>query len=283
MSPRPHTVQSVERALDVLEALSAAGEMGVTELARQIGLHVATVHNLLRTLSARQYLLNTGGRYRLGPAAASLASRWDPLQALPDRIQPHLARVSTECGEAASATVLANHEARLIAFQPGTEAITIHFPQWIWPQALKLATGRLLVALGDQQEWDAFITRSPEARPDWSAADWRRELQRLHGLGYCALRTDRDGGQSLIAFPVLSRGGRVVAAVGAACPAFRATAERCKAMTDAVWDAAREISADLGGELGEGPPAIDWDSLPLDRQEDEAPLMPGPAPQGDTP
>jgi DNA-binding IclR family transcriptional regulator len=185
---------------------------------------------------------------------------------LPERVQPLLERISVETGEAASATVLIGYVARLVAFQAGTEAITIHFPQWVWPQALKLATGRLLVALGDEARWEEFVTRSPDVRPGWGLEQWKKELKRLRDLGYCALRTDRDDGQTLIAFPLRTRGGQAVAAIGAACPSFRATPERTAKMTVSVHRAATELSRELGGE-GPAMPAIDWTALPMDVQE----------------
>jgi len=263
-------VQSVVRALGLLEAIAAAGEMGVTELARAQGLHVATAHNLLRTLAGRHYLINRGGRYRLGPAVAMLGAGWEPLHALPDLVQPGLVQIAEGCGEAASATILVGREARLIGFQPGTEAITIHYPQWLWPEALKLATGRLLVALGDPNLWPEFVEHSPGVRPGLDLAAWQRDLQRLRELGYCALTTNRDGGQTLIAAPLRGHGGRALAAVGAACPAFRATPERCRAMTEVVWRVAGELCAQLGGELPAGPPDVDWAGLDTDEQLDES-------------
>ena len=263
-------VQSVVRALGLLEAVASAGEKGVTELAKSQGLHVATAHNLLRTLAGRHYLLNRGGRYRLGPAAAMLGAGWEPLHALPDLVQPGLVKIADGCGEAASATILVGREARLIGFQPGTAAITIHYPQWLWPEALKLATGRLLVALGEPAMWPEFVAHSPGARPGSDLVSWQAELQRLRELGYCALTTDRDGGQALIAAPLYGHGGRALASVGAACPAFRATPERCREMTAVVWQVASALCGELGGSLPDGPPEIDWERMPLDAQADEA-------------
>ena len=50
-------VQSVERALELLEALVEPGEgRGVSELARATGLPVATIHRLLATMAARGYV-----------------------------------------------------------------------------------------------------------------------------------------------------------------------------------------------------------------------------------
>lgn len=72
-------VQSVGRAMDILELLGRLGPTGVTDIARQLDLHVATVHNLLRTLADRHYLLNDGGQYRIGPAASILAGQFAAL------------------------------------------------------------------------------------------------------------------------------------------------------------------------------------------------------------
>jgi len=89
-------------------------------------------------------------------------------------------------------------------------------------------------------------------------------------VGYCALITDRDGGQALLAAPLYGQGGRALAAVGAACPAFRATPERCRAMTAVVWRVAGELCRELGGKLPAGPPEIDWAAMDLDQQLDES-------------
>ena len=49
-------VQSLDRALDLIEALAGADELGVSELAAQTGLVPSTTHRLLATLVARGYV-----------------------------------------------------------------------------------------------------------------------------------------------------------------------------------------------------------------------------------
>src|SRR2546423_14543453 len=63
------TLASVRNAARVLRAFSRAGqELGITELARQLGLGKSTVHRLVTTLTAERLLErgSTPGRYRLG-------------------------------------------------------------------------------------------------------------------------------------------------------------------------------------------------------------------------
>ena len=58
-------VQSVERALELLEALVEPGEgRGVSELARATGLPVATIHRLLATMAARGYVRQDTARHK---------------------------------------------------------------------------------------------------------------------------------------------------------------------------------------------------------------------------
>src|SRR2546423_8569437 len=63
------TLASVRNAARVLRAFSRAGqELGITELARHLGLGKSTVHRLVTTLTAERLLErgSTPGRYRLG-------------------------------------------------------------------------------------------------------------------------------------------------------------------------------------------------------------------------
>lgn len=62
-------VQTLERALDILEVLARSDEsLGVTEIGNRIGLHKSTVHRILQTLCYRGYVEKEKerDRYHLG-------------------------------------------------------------------------------------------------------------------------------------------------------------------------------------------------------------------------
>ena len=73
--PRRGRVQSVDRALDVLEALGAADHLGVSEIAARTGLVVSTTHRLLAGLADRGYVrqAEAHGHYSLGFKVLELA------------------------------------------------------------------------------------------------------------------------------------------------------------------------------------------------------------------
>lgn len=63
-------IQSVDRAIRILQALSDHRQLGVSELAARLGLAKGTVHGLLRTLADRALVDQDAGsgKYTLGPA-----------------------------------------------------------------------------------------------------------------------------------------------------------------------------------------------------------------------
>lgn len=74
--PGNELVQSLGRGLDLLRLLaeSPAG-LHPAEIGVATGLKRATLHNLLRTLASRDYVVREGSVYRLGPAVQMLAAQ----------------------------------------------------------------------------------------------------------------------------------------------------------------------------------------------------------------
>ncbi len=170
----------------------------------------------------------------MGVSAALLAGQGDVAEGLSEFLEPWMKRLSRETGEAASAFVLGDGLARIITFQPGTYALTIHFPKRIWHDVLSLATGRLLVAELPEYEWPQFI--SDENRTGKSK--WTSLLREIHRVGYCICWHPE---QLAMAFPVRNRFGRIMFAVGASAPVSRATPDQCALMFTSI----RKIACDL--------------------------------------
>src|SRR6266704_6247215 len=68
-------VQSVDRAITILELRAHDGESSVTEIAGGLGVHKSTAFRLLATLEAHRLVeqVNDRGRYRLGVGNLRLA------------------------------------------------------------------------------------------------------------------------------------------------------------------------------------------------------------------
>src|SRR3712207_9425087 len=73
---RDNSVQSVDRAISILQVLARHGTASVTEIAGELGLHKSTVFRLLATLDARGLVEQNAerGRYQLGYGEVQLAA-----------------------------------------------------------------------------------------------------------------------------------------------------------------------------------------------------------------
>lgn len=245
---RGSDVQSVHRAIDLLEAIGHRGEAGVSELAREADLAVSTIHNLLRTLTRRGYLLNADGRYRLGPGVSVLSSRFDPAMALPPLVKPAAQQISERTGLATTATVLMGNELHVLVHQLAPGAVTVSPPAAKASHPFKLATGRLLVALTRQTEWHDFIGSAGDAARGWSHARWTNHLAEVAQTGVCMKRARDANGDAALAVPIWASGAAVVCAIGCSSPGYFVTPELLESTLDALWEATTELSARLGCE-----------------------------------
>lgn len=73
----PSTARSLQRAIDILEAL-AEGPLMLPELSQRVGLSTATCYRLAKALSDRGLLANTGRNgFRLGFKTRELGEAFD--------------------------------------------------------------------------------------------------------------------------------------------------------------------------------------------------------------
>ncbi len=106
-------IQSVDRALSILEAIAKkGGEAALSDLAAQLRLNVSTCHHLISTLVARGYVVKGSrrGSYSLGPQVLVLSGRVNWQDDLPRRAEPAMDQLNQETGEAVHFAVLRGDE-----------------------------------------------------------------------------------------------------------------------------------------------------------------------------
>lgn len=119
MSDQTHaTVQSVDRACDLLDVLAEAdGALPLAAIAQRTGLTAPTAHRLLRTLLTRGYVRQTAEReYALGAQLIHLGRRATPQ--LATLAQGVLAELESISEETANLAVLDGDEVAYIAQMP---------------------------------------------------------------------------------------------------------------------------------------------------------------------
>jgi IclR family acetate operon transcriptional repressor len=107
-----YRVQSLGRALDLLEMIATRGKDGarLTDLARELGMSKAAVYALLQTLLARGFLSDfsegANRRYRLGLSLARLGDMAVSNIALADVAMPELRKLTADLGMTSRLAIL---------------------------------------------------------------------------------------------------------------------------------------------------------------------------------
>ncbi|WP_433338075.1 IclR family transcriptional regulator [Spirillospora sp. CA-294931] len=245
------TVQSVDRAVTVLEILARDGEAGVTQLAAELGVHKSTAFRLVSALEGRELVVQDSlrGKYRLGVGllrlAGSAAARLDVVR----EGRAICERLAGEVGETVNLTTLSGGEQVYVDQVAGSSVLQPR--NWVGRRLPAHATsnGKVMLAhlppellaerLAERRE--RFTDRTITGRRELA-----RELERVRERGYATSVDELEFGLSAVAAPIMDRRGEVVATVSVSGPTFRLTGERIPAVAAAVREAAARISERLG-------------------------------------
>src|SRR6188472_3340795 len=124
-------VQSVDRALGILEVLARTGESGVTEIAGELDVHKSTAFRLVATLEAHRLVEQTTdrGRYRLGVGVLRLAGATTARLDLVQEARPVCRQLAADTGETVNIAVLSESSALYLDQVAGSSALQSH--NWV--------------------------------------------------------------------------------------------------------------------------------------------------------
>jgi DNA-binding IclR family transcriptional regulator len=238
-------MQSADRALAILAAFTESRpEVGVSELARELGMHKSTVSRLLGTLEGRGLVRRAGDRFLLGPELARLGSLAARGLALLPVARPALARLAEETGETVNLAVRQGDRALNVH-----QVATAHFvglTDWAGRATPLHATanGKALLAYGA-----GAVPTALDALTDRTiveCAELVQELERTRLRGYALAVEELEAGLNAVGAPVFDASGACVAAVSVAGPSYRVSEKRLGDLGPACVAAADEISRALG-------------------------------------
>jgi IclR family acetate operon transcriptional repressor len=221
-------VQSLDRALDLLEALASTDELGVSDLAARTGLVPSTAHRLLGTLVARGYAAQSSasGRYLLGYKLLELTSGLqDRLGRLRAAARPHLEAIQAETGETTNLVVLEGRNAVYVESVPGTRAVRLFTEIGQAIPAHTSGSGKALLAWADAAALPAELPASTP-RTLTTLAALQEDLAQVRNRGYATDDEEHELGVACVAVPVFDRAGTAVAAISVSGPAPRINADK---------------------------------------------------------
>lgn len=243
-------VQSVDRALAILDLLARRGEAGVTEIAAELDVHKSTAFRLVGALENRQLVeqVSDRGKYRLGFGIIRLAGATTATLDLPREGQAVCERLALELDETVNLAILDTGAATNITQSYGSAAVTTR--NWIGQRTPLHATssGKILLAWADEEVLETALDTLERYTPKTitSRAKLRAELKLTRDRGWASTNEELEIGLNAVAAPIRDAGGTVVAAVSVSGPAYRLTVDSFPSITEKLRAGAAEISNRIG-------------------------------------
>ena len=248
----PAHIRSVERAARILSALSGSGQMGLTEISREVVLGKSTTHRLLASLiDARLVRTDAASRqYALGYGLLQLTADW--LNGLEIRTLslPHLRDLRHETGETVSLNVR-DVDQRVAIERLDTPREIRYVIDLGRPLALHIgAGGKAILAFLPETEIRNLLD-STDLGPR-KIQGLIMELKEIRSIGWAVTTGERLPGACAVSAPVFEHEAAAVASVSILCLESTFRAPAAKDFGCLVQATALGVSRDLGWSESRG-------------------------------
>ena len=258
-----HSIQSVDRAITLLEAIAeAGGECSLTELSHRTSLNISTCHHLLSTLVHRGYVAKVPVRrsYALGARVLYLSNACLQVD-LPARAAPFIEKINENTGETVHLAVLQGDAMMKVAKREARHAVRVDtgtLGKTDAPHAT--ASGKAMLAWLPEDDMRRVLSNglpkfTPKTITEWPALiDALRHVRRN---GYAMDDEEYQPGVICVGAAIRDHNGAVVGAISASTPTMRASDEHLTLVREQVVTAVRALSAEIGeaGAQLQRPPA----------------------------
>jgi DNA-binding IclR family transcriptional regulator len=246
------TLASVERALDLLDALAELPSGArVSELAQRTAINQSTVSRLLGTLIARGFVDrdDATARHRLGMRLVAYGDA--VLAGLDVRTiaRPQLEHLVEQTGETATLSVPGDTQPFTIDFVPSPSNVASRAELGRPSLTHATVTGKLLLAFGPlalerlgPEPYERFTPRTLTTRDELTA-----EVERVRAERVAYGREEREPGLNAVGAPVLGREQTLEAMLSIQGPATRLGARRMQALASLLREASDAVGVALGG------------------------------------
>ncbi len=174
-------IESVDKALRLLQTLRDEGPVRLTDAAERIDVSRSTAHRLLAMLVYRGFAVQQPDKsYAPGPGILSGSGQAELVTQLRSTCRPHLELLARRCGESVNLMVRTGPVVRFVQTVEGSATLRTADRQGSVMSSLEASGGLALVAELPAPELDALRETAPRAW--WPTVE--REITRAQRHGY---------------------------------------------------------------------------------------------------
>ena len=255
-SQHKYSVKSLEKGLLVLELMTAkTRDVSLTEVAQELGLGMGTVHRIVSTLRACEFVNQNPEtrKYSLGVRAFEMGSAINKEEFLKKLMKPELFVLSGKCKETVSASMLENCEIRYIARVDSEQVLRVSIREGTRFPAHCTASGKLLLAALSNEQLKEVYQRSDRliTLTENSISSFRKLMEVISEARIKDVACDYEealAGVYCVAAPIVNSKNLTIAAVSISGPKERMTANTMEKLSSMLLESTRKISRKIRGD-----------------------------------
>jgi DNA-binding IclR family transcriptional regulator len=247
-----YNVRAIERALQILNCFDDEHPArGITDIAQAVGLHKATVHRIVTTLTNYGYLerLLGGQEYQLGIQLAALGAGVAARMDLRRVALPFMQQLVRVCEESCDLGILEGGDVLVVEIVRSPHGHALASELWRRLPVHATASGKIFLASLPLAARTTLLSNPLPSFTGTTITDpelLNRELETTRMQGYAIDNEEFEVGVRGVAAPIRNQEGNVVASLGMPGPTGRITLERLPAIVDNLIQGAEAISRRLG-------------------------------------
>jgi IclR family transcriptional regulator, KDG regulon repressor len=251
--PNDNTVQSVDRALRILEIISTRKEgYGITEISKEMLLNKTSVYRMVSTLVQHGFVEQDAEteKYKMGYKVLELSSILLEFLDLRTEAKAYLKELEQFTNEVIHLVVYDRGEVVYIEKLEGSETLRMHSKVGTRAPMHCTSVGKAILAylppsevsqLLDQYD---FTEHTPYTIMDKDAL--MKHLVEVREQGFAFDMEENELGINCIAAPIFDNSRKVVAAISISGPTMRMTSEKLDELKTRIVEVALKISRRLG-------------------------------------
>jgi len=255
MTNQPHTIVSVERALQVLLALADLNkQVGITELSKHLMISKVAIYRIMTTLVASDFVIQdpTTSLYEMGPSVLRLTERFQIRNTLVRITQPYLEELASKTKEVTNLGIINNGKVLVLSSIIGRPQS--RFTLNLGPVAEFHASslGKALLSDKSQKTISSLLSENPLPKftqnTKTTIKEFLDELDSVKSTGIAIDDEETEEGLMCIGAPIKDWNNNIIAAISVSGLKSRLVEMRLETVKSLVIQAADKITKRLNRE-----------------------------------
>ncbi|MGQ9617245.1 MAG: IclR family transcriptional regulator [Spirochaetota bacterium] len=245
-------VNSLVRAIRILEAFNQNEKMGITGISKKLNLPKSTTHMIVNTLVHEGILekdINTN-YYQLGLKLFELGNRARSNLEVRKVATPYLKDLNEFFDETVHLTILDNYEVLYVECFESTKRLRTYSVIGVRAPLHCTAVGKAIMAFLPDEEIVKVIEEKGLQRFTQNTITEKellvKELQKIRKIGYAVDNMEHEEGVRCVGAPLWNHTGNVFASISVSGPSQRLGNEKIPDIAKKVMSVANEISRKMG-------------------------------------